>query len=146
MNVQIRPFEVADAEHVLRLWHNAGIGRPWLDLRHEIAEIRAHDAGLFFVAEDRGNIIGCVMGAYDGRRGWIYHLAVESSLQRRRIGSALMEKVENAMRERGIAKVNLQVRHDNQRVVEFYASLGYVDEELRSFGKWLVNLAPPYEH
>ena len=47
----------------------------------------------------------------------------------------LMEALENAMLKRGITKVNLQVRHDNQQVVDFYASLGSVDEELRSFGK-----------
>jgi ribosomal protein S18 acetylase RimI-like enzyme len=137
MNVQIRPFEVADADRVLHLWDDAGIGRPWLDLRHEIAEKMERDADLFLVAEDDGNVVGCVMGAYDGRRGWIYHLAVDSPLQRRGIGRLLMEAVENAMRKRGITKVNLQVRHDNQQVVDFYAALGYVDEELRSFGKWL---------
>jgi len=135
MTVRIRCFDLADTESILELWGDAGIERPWLDLRAEIIAKVQQDADLFMVAEEQGEVVGCVMGAYDGWRGWIYHLAVDPARQRNGIGSRLMRAVEKAMRDRGIEKVNLQVRHDNQHVAAFYESIGYADEDLRSFGK-----------
>ncbi len=136
--MRIRTYRAADEAAVLGLWERAGIGRPWLDLAAEIREKRRRDRSLFLVAEDEGRVAGCVMGAYDGRRGWIYHLAVETERQRAGIGRALMAEVERRMRRLGAVKVNLQVRADNPSVLDFYGRLGYAEERLTSMGKWLV--------
>ena len=90
-----------------------------------------HDGSLFLVAVDGD----AVMGAYDGPRGWVYHLAVTPEQRKAGIGRLLMESLEQRMRERGVAKVNLQVRADNIDVVAFYDGLGYADEPLTSMGK-----------
>jgi ribosomal protein S18 acetylase RimI-like enzyme len=136
----IREYGEADCELVLALWEAAGIARPWLDLRAEIAEKLRRDRQLFLVAEDDGEpgvVLGAVMGAYDGRRGWVYHLAVAPEWQRRGIGMALMVALESALAGIGVSKVNLQVRADNVSAVGFYERLGYRDEHLTSMGKWL---------
>ena len=44
------------------------------------------DPQLFFVMEKDSFIIGVVMGSYDGRRGWINHLAVDPEYQGMKIG------------------------------------------------------------
>jgi len=119
------------------LWRRTGIDRPWLDLDGEIDEMARHDLGLFLVAAEEGSVVGAVMGAYDGRRGWIYHLAVEPSLQGHGIGDALMRNVEARMRQQGVRKINLQVRADNGGVLRYYERLGYKREELVSMGKRL---------
>lgn len=41
------------------------------------------------------------------------------------------------MARMGVVKVNLQVRHDNLGVVDFYKALDYRDERLTSMGKRL---------
>jgi predicted N-acetyltransferase YhbS len=69
--VKIRTYRDGDREGVVTLWETTGIARPWLDLRAEIREKRRRDRKLFLVATVRGSIIGAVMGAYDGRRGWV---------------------------------------------------------------------------
>lgn len=143
--MKVRTYRETDENAVLDLWERAGISRPWLDLRAEIHEKRKRDPMLFLVAgEDRpkgttgpGVILGSVMGAYDGRRGWVYHLAVEPDHQGRGIGRALMAELETRMVAQGVRKLNLQVRADNVEVAAFYEKLGYVDEHLTSFGKWL---------
>jgi ribosomal protein S18 acetylase RimI-like enzyme len=96
---------------------------------------------LFLVAESSGLLVGTVMGAYDGRRGWVYHLAVEPRMQSDGIGRMLMDAVERRMQRLGIAKVNLQIRPDNLHVIEFYRHLGYDDDHLTSMSKWL---RPPH--
>ncbi len=143
--VKVRTYRETDENAVLDLWERAGIARPWLDLRAEIHEKLKRDPTLFLVAgEDRpkdttgsGVILGSVMGAYDGRRGWVYHLAVEPDHQGRGIGRALMVELETRMVAQGVRKLNLQVRADNLGVAAFYEKLGYTDEHLTSFGKWL---------
>jgi len=155
MQARIRPYRESDEAAVLALWEAAGIGRPWLDLRAEIAEKLGRDRELFLVAEQRDEqdaqdeqdgrdgglgqtrLVGAVMGAYDGRRGWVYHLAVAQDRRRQGIGRQLMLALEAAMAARGISKVNLQVRADNAAAVGFYERLGYADERLTSLGKWL---------
>lgn len=140
---RVRTYRDTDEGAVLSLWTRAGIDRPWLDLRAEIREKRRRDRSLFLVAVAAadGQVVGAVMGAYDGRRGWVYHLAADPALPRQGIGTALMRTLERRMRRLGVTKINLQVRADNLSVVAFYERLGYADEHLTSLGKRLP-LAP----
>ncbi|HET7011627.1 MAG TPA: hypothetical protein VFI11_12700, partial [Anaerolineales bacterium] len=73
----LRTFVWDDLEAVLDLWGSAGPGvhlgpsdRP-LEIRKKIER----DPDLFLVAEEEGQIVGAVMGGFDGRRGLVYHLA-----------------------------------------------------------------------
>jgi ribosomal protein S18 acetylase RimI-like enzyme len=59
-------------------------------------------------------------------------------MQRRGIGSALVQRVENALVTLGCPKLNLQVRAPNPDIVAFYRRLGYLVEERVSMGKRLV--------
>lgn len=141
--MKIRTFRKRDHDAVVSLWEATGLARPWLDLHAEIHEKRRRDRSLFIVAVAHGTIIGSVMGAYDGRRGWVYHLAVAPEHQRQGLGKALMAALEARMARIGVVKVNLQVRTDNAPVEAFYVGLGYANDNVTSFGKWLVPpLAP----
>src|SRR5690242_16312830 len=111
--MRLRTYRDMDEAAVLALWEEARIGRPWLDLRAEIQEKRKSHRSLFVVAEENRLVVGAVMGAYDGRRGWVYHLATQPLLQGQGIGRALMEELERRMLRLGVEKVNLQVRSDN---------------------------------
>ena len=46
------------------------------DTLDEISKKIIRDPNLFLVAEQKGVIIGAVIGGFDGRRGLVYHLAV----------------------------------------------------------------------
>jgi ribosomal protein S18 acetylase RimI-like enzyme len=78
------------------------------------------------------------MVGYDGRRGWINHLAVLPTHRRRGFGTTLMTTAESYLVEIGCQKVNLQVRESNQDVVPFYTALGYTDDHVMSLGKRLT--------
>ena len=56
------------------------VGRS--DTPAEIEKKLARDPDLFLVAECEQQIIGSVIGGYDGRRGMIYHLAVDGIIPR----------------------------------------------------------------
>jgi len=136
--MKIRKFRLQDYETVLSLWKGAGLlFRPG-DRREEVAEKIKRDPEFFLVAELNGGIVGSVLGAWDGRRGWVYHLAVEPKHQRRGVGNKLLNELERRMQGKGVVKVNAIVYRDNRRSIRFFKKLGYeLDERSLLLGKRL---------
>jgi ribosomal protein S18 acetylase RimI-like enzyme len=130
---RIRPFDLRDYDAVYALWRDAGAGvslRP-SDRREEIEKKLARDPDLFLVAEADGQVVGVILGAWDGRRGWLHHLAVSQAHRQRGIATALIRAVEAGLRAKGCLKVNLLVSRTNQAALGLYASLGY--DEMDAF-------------
>jgi ribosomal protein S18 acetylase RimI-like enzyme len=110
-----------------RLWENAGSG---IQVRRsdEPAEIQKklqRDPDLFLVAEADDRLVGTVIGGFDGRRGLVYHLAVEASFRQTGVGSLLMEAVESRLKAKGCLKCYLLVTVENENAMRFYAARGW---------------------
>jgi ribosomal protein S18 acetylase RimI-like enzyme len=137
--IRLREFTPDDYDAVFALWQNAGdglgIGRS--DTREEIAKKLQRDPDLFLVAEDDGKIIATVIGGYDGRRGLVYHLAVDRAYRGRGIGTMLMEEVERRLRAKGCLRAYLLVKRGNEAVVEFYRHRGWETMDITLMGKTL---------
>jgi ribosomal protein S18 acetylase RimI-like enzyme len=138
--IRLREFTLNDYDTVYALWQNAGdglgVGRS--DTREEITKKLQRDPDLFLVAEDDGKTIGTVIGGYDGRRGLIYHLAVDHAYRQRGIGEMLMDEVEQRMKAKGCLKAYLLVKRGNEDAVEFYRHLGWETMEITIKGKVLL--------
>jgi ribosomal protein S18 acetylase RimI-like enzyme len=116
-----------DYPAALALWQNAG---PGIHVRRsdEPEEIRKklqRDPDLFLVAETEGRMVGTVIGGFDGRRGLIYHLAVDPQLRERGIGGLLMDEVERRLKAKGCIRCYLMVAADNENAIRFYESRGW---------------------
>lgn len=136
--IEIRVYQDADAAQVVALWREelfdpAPHNDPELALRLKVSV----DRELLLVATDGGKVIGTVMGGWDGHRGWIYSVGVHATHRRRGIGSQLVRRMEQLLRERGCLKINLQVRTSNLQVIAFYESLGFKQDAVVSLGKRL---------
>jgi len=92
---------------------------------------------LLLAAIADGQLVGAVMGGFDGVRGWVHHLAVDPGWRGQGIGRRLMQAVEAGLGPLGCPKVNLQVRATNAEVIAFYRALGYELEARASLGKRL---------
>jgi len=66
---RFRLFTKADTDSVIALWHACELTRPWNDPQKDIERKLAVNDELFLVAELHGEIVGSVMGGYDGHRG-----------------------------------------------------------------------------
>ena len=66
------------------------------------------------------------------------YLAVSPTHQRRGYASALMRTVERKLLEKGCPKINLLIRSGNEAVQDFYASLGFEQDQVISLGKRLI--------
>jgi ribosomal protein S18 acetylase RimI-like enzyme len=136
----------ADAAHrsqVMALWltvfgYESAHNRPALAIDKKLAM----DDQLFFVAVADDAVIGTVMAGYDGHRGWIYSVAVAPSHRRQGIGASLVTHAERALAAKGCMKINLQIMPENERVIAFYAALGYAVEPRISMGKKVVENIP----
>jgi ribosomal protein S18 acetylase RimI-like enzyme len=123
----IREFTLDDYDAVCALWEQypdeLGIGRS--DTREEIAKKAGRDPELFLVVEENGKVIGTVIGGFDGRRGTIYHLAVDRGSRGRGLGRELMSQIERRLAAKGCIRAYLLVKPTNLDVIEFYRSIGW---------------------
>jgi ribosomal protein S18 acetylase RimI-like enzyme len=137
-SVSIRDFSFPDDyPSVYALWENAGTG---IQLRRsdqieEIAKKLERDPDLFLVAEIEKQIVGSVLGGFDGRRGMIYHMAVLMEYRRQGIALRLMEELERRLREKGCIRYYLLVTEDNQEAIQFYKAHGWERMDLFAYGK-----------
>ncbi|MFT4728642.1 MAG: ribosomal protein S18 acetylase RimI-like enzyme [Granulosicoccus sp.] len=134
----IRTFRPDDTAAVISLWQACELTRPWNNPELDIQRKLSVNDDLFLVADDGGQIVGSIMGGYEGHRGWINYLAVDPSLQKQGLGRELMDAIESRLLDKGCPKINLQVRVGNDAVVAFYEAIGYSDDECISFGKRLI--------
>ncbi|MBI2300451.1 MAG: GNAT family acetyltransferase [Armatimonadetes bacterium] len=125
--MELRPFTLDDYDQVIALWRSepGAIGASRSDEPAELAKLLARDPELFLVAEEAGRVVGTVIGGFDGRRGVIYHLAVQREYRGRGLGRALMEEIERRLTERGCLRAYALVFEDNEGVMEFYRRLGW---------------------
>lgn len=144
MRWKIRAFERRDTDAVVKLWHDAGLTRPWNDPREDIERKLQVQPELFLVAEgasaadDVTRLVGTVMAGYDGHRGWLYYLAAASDLRGAGIGRALVGEAERLLMEMGCPKVQLMVRRGNDAVLAFYDRLGYERFDVANTAKRLM--------
>ncbi len=138
MTLTIRPIRYPDEyPGVYALWDRAGsgihLGRT--DQPEEMDKKIARDPDLFLVAEKDGRLVGAVLGGFDGRRGLVYHLAVDHNERRQGIGDELMRELEQRFRQKGCRRYYLLVTWDNPEAIQFYERSGAKRMDLAIFGK-----------
>ena len=140
--MKIREFQYPDdLLQTLKLWRSIekGVSLGPSDTPDEIKKKLLRDPDLFLVAEEDGEIVGTVIGGFDGRRGLIYHLGISSSFRERGFGSRLMNEVETRLRVKGCIRCYLLVTTDNPEAMEFYKKIGWTHMDyVANFGKNLV--------
>jgi ribosomal protein S18 acetylase RimI-like enzyme len=124
-DVHIRAFRLTDYEEVFRLWQAVGF-QGWSLLRREqVVKKLRRDRDLFLVACSVENIVGTVMGSWDGLRGWAYNVAVHPSHQRQGIGRALMAELDRRLWNKGARVLNLHYFNASTWARDFYHALGF---------------------
>jgi ribosomal protein S18 acetylase RimI-like enzyme len=132
----IREIRTVDGDALRALWKDAGF-RSLGDDDKSLARLARRNPGLVLVATESGRVIGSALGAWDGRRGWIYHVATAASHRRAGVARRLVEQVERSLRDLGAPKVNVLVRTEGEGGRELWKELGYAAAESKLYGKEL---------
>ncbi len=143
--VTIAEFSMDDYAVVHVLWQRAGLEVRPSDGPEAALRKLARDPGLFLVARsDDGRVVGTVMGGWDGRRAYIYRLAVVPERRRQGIADALMDELEQRLRALGAVKAKLQILVENETSKAFFARRGYLPESFcEPWGKELAQGGAP---
>ena len=116
-----------DYNAVYELWSSCdGIGLNEIDdSENGIARFLLRNPTTCFVAKVDGMIIGAILAGHDGRRGYIYHLAVKKQYRGRGIAKQLVNAAVFALNRLGIQKAGLVVFSDNEEGNAFWERLGF---------------------
>lgn len=124
--IDTREFTIPDYDAAVHIWQRVeGVEIAEGDDRKGIAEFLARNPGLSRVAIDGPAIVGVALCGHDGRRGHIYHLAVDPAYQGRGLGKRLLSECLDGLRSVRVQRVIILVADDNQRGSEFWKRYGW---------------------
>ena len=132
----VREIRTVDGDALRALWQKAGF-RSISDDDRSLGRLARRNPGLVLVATEGGRVIGSALGAWDGRRGWIYHVGTAESHRRKGVATKLVEQVEAGLRDLGCQKVNVLVHDDSSEARAFWKARGYAPGSARVFGREL---------
>jgi N-acetylglutamate synthase len=124
--IETREFLIEDYAAAIELWKRVeGIEVAEGDDREGVALFLARNSGLSRVAADGSTIVGVALCSHDGRRGHIYHLAVDPKYHGIGLGKRLVDECLDRLRHTGIQRAIILVAHDNPRGREFWKHCGW---------------------
>jgi len=119
-------FDITDYEEVLALWKRCeGVALSDADSEKPITAYLERNPEMSFVAKGGGEIVGSILGGHDGRRGYIYHLAVDVNWRRQGIARQLVKKCLGALKASGIMKTHIFIFTSNESGIAFWKSVGW---------------------
>jgi len=125
-SIETREFSIDDYEGALQIWqHVEGLEIAEGDDRESVAQFITRNPGLSRVAINGSAIDGVALCGHDGRRGHIYHLAVEPACQGYGLGNRLLDECLESLRRVGLKRVIIMVADDNARGREFWKRRGW---------------------
>ncbi len=136
--MKIREMNIKDYDKVYDIWDKADIILKKSDQKNEIDRMIKRNSYTCLVGEIDNEIVAAVMGGFDGRRGYVHHLAVKPELQKQGLGREMMDELLKRFEELKVIKVHLFVEHRNEKVKEFYRKIGFDERtDLTDFSKTL---------
>ena len=128
MEIQTREFGIDDYDAAVDLWSRVeGLDVAEGDDRETIRRFLARNPGLSRVATDESKIVGAVLCGHDGRRGYIYHLAIDPAYERRGLGRRLIHECLAGLKRAGLERANILVAQDNLSGRKFWRRCGWED-------------------
>jgi ribosomal protein S18 acetylase RimI-like enzyme len=135
--IVIEAFDIERYDDAIALWKRTpGMGLSSADERAALASFLDRNPGMSFVALVDGVLVGTALCGTDGRRGYLYHVAVDPDYRHGGLGSTLAARALDALAAVGIHKCHLFVMADNSIGVSFWAATGWTRrEDIVTFSK-----------
>ena len=95
------------------------------DQVEHVRRVVANPAAVLILAVGDDEIIGTLLGAFDGWRGNMYRLVVHPSRRRQGIGRQLVRQVEHVFAGWGVRRVTVLIEVDRPWAVDFWTAVGY---------------------
>ncbi|PYS39812.1 MAG: GNAT family N-acetyltransferase [Acidobacteria bacterium] len=124
--ITTREFLIDDYDAALQLWQRVeGLEVAEGDDREGVARFLARNPGVSRVAIDGSAVVGVAMCGHDGRRGHVYHLAVDPAYRRYGLGRRLVKECLDGLRRAGVLRAIILVADNNFGGAEFWKRAGW---------------------
>jgi len=122
----IRAMTIDDYPAVHALWNAClSSARDVDDSREAIERFLRRNPGISVVAAEGNEIVGSILCGHDGRRGYLYHVAVSAARRRCGVGQAMAQACLAALRAEGISSCALVAFMRNTGGNAFWEALGF---------------------
>ena len=123
--LKIENMTIKHYDEVISLWRRTELSLGASDTKPEIERLIKRNPQLCIVGYINGKVIATVMGGFDGRRGYVHHLAVDPEYQNEGYGKLMMDHLIRQFKTLRVVKIHLFVETRNKEVIEFYRSLDW---------------------
>lgn len=125
--MNILTMRESDYKEAFHLWNQTdGMGlRSLDDSESGISLFLKRNPNTNFICRINGILVGVILCGHDGRRGYIYHAAVDKNYREKGIGKLLVEQVLISLDKEGIKKAALVVYSNNELGNKFWSNLGF---------------------
>lgn len=125
--IKIREMTINDYDGSIELWKRTeGMALSNADSRDSINYYLNRNIGMSFVCVDEEKIIGTILCGHDGRRGYIYHVAVDPKYRGQSLGKKLVEHSLKKIELAGIDKCHIMVIADNEIGNKFWTRTEWI--------------------
>lgn len=125
LNISYRNFRKTDYPAIIELWSKTGIGVTLSDEQKELERLAFQENNKFIILLIDDTIVGTAICAFDGRRGYIHHVAIHPKHQNQGLGRKIIEQSIAHYDSLNAVKVHLFIEKDNLEVISFYQKLGW---------------------
>jgi ribosomal protein S18 acetylase RimI-like enzyme len=131
--LELRDLTIGDYDAVMSLW-NSSAGVRAQETRDELNRILSRNPGLSCVAATGEQLAAAVLCCHDGRRGYLYHLAVAPAFQRQGLAKRLVERCLARLKAAGIQRCTIFLIADNAAGELFWRQTGWRERtDLKAF-------------
>jgi len=127
-SIALVPFSPEYRQQVVDLWMKS-FDKSRAFVEKDIDRAGDLDDGLLVLAVEDGAVLGTMIAASDGYRGWIYYLAVDPRHRNKGVARMLVQEGERRLRNQGCNWINLQVQRANSDVCGFYLRMGFQQDQ-----------------
>lgn len=137
----VREMKTEDYDKVHNLWMTIkGFGIRSVDDSYEgVERFLKRNPGLSAVAEEDGNIVGCILCGHDGRRGCMYHVCVAEEFRMKGIGRSMVVHCMEGLKAESISKVSLIAFAENDIGNAFWNEIGWTKREDLNYYDFVLN-------
>lgn len=126
IDFELTELTAADYDAAMRLW-NSAVGVRANEPREEFERILARNPGLSTAVRIGDDLAGAVLCCHDGRRGYLYHLAVADKFRRQGIARAIVDRCLQRLKAAGIQRCTIFLVADNEAGKTFWLKEGWFE-------------------
>jgi ribosomal protein S18 acetylase RimI-like enzyme len=122
----LRAMKPTDIPAAIALWNSAeGVSVAEGDSPEELEEYLHRNPLASHVALSGDELVGAVLAGHDGRRGFLYHLAVHPTQRGKGVGRELVEHSLKVLKMQNVKRVLILVAQDNVAGRSFWSRCGW---------------------